>query len=228
MANISRRSFLATSAAAAAVATVPAIAMAGDNPTYDVIVIGGGGAGLSAAIEASDAGASVLVLEKNTVTGGTTSTSQGLIGGFGTQIQKAQGVELTYEQMYDNLNGNASYRLDPELMGITVAKSGESIDWLIDRCAVPFKSEAVVGYGPLTMMHVVEGAGSVLTDTLLAAAEEAGVEIVTEAKATEITMENGAPVSVKTEDGSIYGCKALVIATGGYAYNPELAKRFTP
>ena len=100
MANISRRSFLATSAAAAAVATVPAIAMAGDNPTYDVIVIGGGGAGLSAAIEASDAGASVLVLEKNTVTGGTTSTSQGLIGGFGTQIQKAQGVELTYEQMY--------------------------------------------------------------------------------------------------------------------------------
>ena len=124
MANISRRSFLATSAAAAAVATVPAIAMAGDNPTYDVIVIGGGGAGLSAAIEASDAGASVLVLEKNTVTGGTTSTSQGLIGGFGTQIQKAQGVELTYEQMYDNLNGNASYRLDPELMGITIAKSG--------------------------------------------------------------------------------------------------------
>ena len=228
MANISRRSFLATSAAAAAVATVPAIAMAGDNPTYDVIVIGGGGAGLSAAIEASDDGASVLVLEKNTVTGGTTSTSQGLVGGFGTQIQKAQGVELTYEQMYDNLNGNASYRLDPELMGITVAKSGESIDWLIDRCAVPFKSEAVVGYGPLTMMHVVEGAGPVLTDTLLAAAEEAGVEIVTEAKATEITMENGAPVSVKTEDGSIYGCKALVIATGGYAYNPELAKRFTP
>ena len=74
MANISRRSFLATSAAAAAVATVPAIAMAGDNPTYDVIVIGGGGAGLCAAIEAADAGASVLVLEKNTVTGGTTST----------------------------------------------------------------------------------------------------------------------------------------------------------
>ena len=34
--------------------------------------------------------------------------------------------------------------------------------------------------------------------------------------------------SVKTEDGSIYGCKALVIATGGYAYNPELAERFTP
>ncbi len=228
MTNLSRRSFLATSAAAAAAATVPAVALAGEAPAYDVVVIGGGGAGLSAAIEAADSGASVLLLEKNVSTGGTTSTSQGLIGGYDTQIQKAQGVELTYEQMYDNLAANASYRLDPELMGITVEKSGESIDWLIDRCAVPFQSESVVGYGPLAMMHVVDGAGLALTDALLATALDAGVEVKTEAKVVEITMQGGSPAAVKTEDGSIYACKALVIASGGYAYNPELAERFTP
>ena len=228
MATISRRSFIAAGALGAAAAALPAVASADEAGAYDVIVIGGGGAGLSAAIEAADAGAQVLLLEKNVATGGTTSTSQGLIGGYDTQIQKAQGVELTYEEMYDNLDSNASYRLDPELMGITVAKSGESIDWLIDRCSVPFQAEAVVGYGPLAMMHVVDGAGAALTDALLATATEAGVEVLTDAKATSILMEDGALAGVQTEDGATYSCKALVVATGGYAYNPELAARFTP
>ena len=231
MTQISGRSFLAATAAAGDAVAMPAIASAGEAPAgevYDVIVVGGGGAGLSAAIEAADAGAKVLLLEKNTVTGGTTSTSQGLIGGYDTQIQKAQGVELTYEQMYDNLDSNASYRLDPELMSITVAKSGESIDWLIDRCGVPFQSEAVVGYGPLTMMHVVDGAGLALTDALLATAEAAGVEVKTDSKVTAIAMLDGSPAGVEVEDGTVYSCKALVMAAGGYAYNPELAARFTP
>ena len=104
MAQISRRSFVASGVAGIAACTMgvaaTSSAKAAEGDAYDVIVLGGGGAGLSAAVEAADAGASVLVLDKNTVTGGTTATSQGLIGGFGTQIQKAQGVELTYEEMY--------------------------------------------------------------------------------------------------------------------------------
>ena len=223
MAHITRRSFVASSTlgfAALATTGFAATALAEEAVSYDVIVLGGGGAGLAAAIEAADAGANVLVLDKNTVTGGTTAVSQGLIGGFDTKIQKAQGVELTYEQMYDNLNYNASYRLDPELMAITVGKSGESIDWLADRCAVPFMSEAVVGYGPLTMMHTVEGAGMALTDALATTAEEAGVTIMVNTQATEILMDNGA----------VCGVKAVDTATGNETTytNPELATRFTP
>lgn len=235
MAHITRRTFVAGSAmgAAALAATGFASTALASDESYDVIVLGGGGAGLAAAVEAADGGASVLVLDKNTVTGGTTATSQGLIGGFDTQIQKAQGVELTYEQMYDNLNYNASYRLDPELMAITVGKSGESIDWLADRCAVPFLPEAVVGYGPLTMMHMVDGAGMALTDALAATAEASGVTIMVNTQATQILMDNGTVCGVQAIDTvsgeeSTYGCKALVIATGGYSCNPELAARFTP
>lgn len=237
MSELTRRSFVkggVTAMAAAGLVSGATIAAADESvASYDVIVLGGGGAGLSAAIEAADAGASVLVLDKNTVTGGTTSTSQGLIGGYDTQIQKAQGVVLTYEEMYDNLDANASYRLDPELMGITIAKSGESIDWLIDRCAVPFQPEAVVGYGPLTMMHVVDGAGFALTEALAQVAADAGVEVRVNAKATEIVMDGDAPVGVKVEDTETgeearYSCKALVVATGGYSCNPNLAARFTP
>ena len=243
MAEMTRRTFVGTGAlglaAAAATGGLAATALASDasaakdaGGAYDVVIIGAGGAGLSAAIEAADAGASVLVLEKGTVTGGTTSVSQGLIGGYDTYIQKAQGVELTYEEMYDNLASNASYRLDPELMGITVKESGASVDWLHERVDVPFQAEALVGYGPLAMMHVVEGAGAALTDALTKAAEASGVTIMLETKATSLVMEDGAVAGVVATgaDGSeaTYPCKAVVIAAGGYSMNVELAARFTP
>lgn len=218
---------------AATAADASEASAAGDSGTsYDVIVIGAGGAGLSAAIEAADAGASVLVLEKGTATGGTTSVSQGFIGGYDTYIQKEQGVELTYEQMYDNLAANASYRLDPELMGITVEQSGKSVDWLHERADVPFQPEAVVGYGPYEMMHIVDGAGAALAEALTKAAQDAGVEILLETKAAGIVLEDGAVAGVKATgaDGAetTYSCKGLVVATGGYSMNVELAARFTP
>lgn len=242
MSEITRRSFVGTGAlglAAVAVSGAATAALASEGSasadatsSYDVIVIGAGGAGLSAAIEAADAGASVIVLEKGTVTGGTTSVSQGLIGGYDTYIQKEQGVELTYEQMYDNLAANASYRLDPELMGITIEQSGKSVDWLHERVDVPFQPEAVVGYGPYEMMHVVDGAGAALTEALTKAAQDAGVEILLEVTATEIILEDGAAAGVKATDAdgaeATYACKGLVVATGGYSMNVELAARFTP
>lgn len=240
MAQLTRRTFVKGSALGAIAATgLTATAFADEAATepasdYDVIVLGGGGAGLAAAIAAVDAGATALVLEKNSVTGGTTSTSQGLIGGYDSYLQKEQGIELTYEEMLDNLGNNASWRLDPELMGITVKQSGPTIDWLHDRCGVVFQDEVKVGYGPLQMMHVVDGMGLALTDTLAACALDSGVDILCNTQATEIVMTDGAPTAVKTvaSDGSgeeaTYGCKALVIATGGYSCNPELAARFTP
>ena len=239
MEKLTRRGFVKGATfglAASAAVAVPALAdeaAEGDAPAseYDVIVIGAGGAGLGAAIEAADAGASVLVLDKNTTTGGTTATSQGMIGGYDSYLQKEQGIALTYEEMYDNLGNNASWRLDPELMSITIEQSGPTIDWLNERCAVPFQQEVLVGYGPLQMMHVVEGAGPALMEAVANAATEAGVEILCDAQATEIVMGEDGPTGVKavTADGeTTYGCKAVVIAAGGYSCNPELAARFTP
>ncbi|MBS5451224.1 MAG: FAD-dependent oxidoreductase [Coriobacteriia bacterium] len=242
MAELTRRTFVGTGAlglAAVAAGSMAMTAQAAESSAakdvadaYDVIVVGAGGSGLCAALEACDAGASVLVLEKGTVTGGTTSVSQGLIGGYDTYIQKEQGVELTYQEMYDNLAANASYRLDPELMGITIEQSGPSIDWLHERADVPFQPEAVVGYGPLTMMHIVDGAGAALTDALTKAVEASGIPILLETTVTSIVMEDGAVAGVvaKGADGveKTYSCAGLVIATGGYSMNVDLAARFTP
>ena len=69
----------------------------------------------------------VMIIEKRDNIGGTTTTSQGMIAGFDTAIQKKQGIELTYDEMYANLMNNASYRLDPALTKITVESCGRSI-----------------------------------------------------------------------------------------------------
>ncbi len=168
-----------------------------EDTEADIVVIGGGGAGLSAAIEAADKGTEkIIVLEKMLATGGTTATAQGMIAGYETKIQKAAGDEaLTYEAMVDNLMNNALWKLDPELTKITVESSGKTIDWLIDRAEVEFQPDALVGYGPLKMMHVVDGFGPSLIQHLTSTAETAGVEIRTENKAVEILLDENNNVS---------------------------------
>ena len=132
--GISRRNFIGGAAlggAALALGALAGCAPQGDKPTgsegawdaeVDLLVCGCGGAGMACAVEAKDNGVeNVLIIEKGDQIGGTTAMSQGMIAGWDTQLQKSQGVELTYDAMYANLMNNASYHLDPALTKITVA-----------------------------------------------------------------------------------------------------------
>ena len=198
----------------------------------DVVVLGAGGAGLSAALEAKDQGAgTVILLEKMASIGGTTFTSQGLIGGYDSKLQKSKGVELTFEQMYDNLMSNASYHLDQALTTVTLKKSGETVDWLADRVKLDI-NDVKVGYGPLQMMHTVNGGGAAMAVPFEAALKDAGVEVMLETRATElITDSTGAVVGVRAQGKGAnveIEAKSVVSATGGHAYNPELTARLTP
>ena len=89
-----------------------------------------------------------------------------------------------------------------------------------------------MAYGPLQMMHTVNGGGAAMAGPFDAALKEAGVKLMLETKATELITDNsGAVVGVRAESkGSKVeiAAKSVVIATGGYAYNPELTARFTP
>lgn len=199
----------------------------------DVVVIGAGGAGLSAAIEAKDAGAaSVILLEKLSDIGGTTFISQGIIGGFDTNIAKKLDVRVSYEEMYDNLMNNASYRLDPALTEVTIQKSGETIDWLQDRIKMPFEDVINVGYGPLQMMHVITGAGAGMHAPFMEALTASGIELMLETRATNLIMnDDGSVGGVKAQRGAdeiTINAKSVVIATGGYSNNPELTVLLDP
>lgn len=123
----------------------------------DFLVIGGGGAGLAAAIEAHDNGVkNIAIVEKLGTIGGTTFISQGMIAGYETKVQEAEpSVPTNYDEMYTNLMKNATYRLDPDLTKVTVERSGQTINWLVDRMGIQFKSDVLVGYGPLDLIQEI-------------------------------------------------------------------------
>jgi len=199
--------------------------------TTDVVVLGAGGAGVAAAVEAYDAGAKVVLLEKLAGIGGTTATSQGMLGAYESKKTKEMDVHHTFEEMYTNLMNNASYRLDPQLTTVTIEKSGETMDWLGDRLGMNIY-DVIVGYGPLKMMHLIEGAGPAMKTAMEASLAGTDVNLMLETKATEILMnEDGSVKGVKATKGAdtiIIYADSVVVATGGYAYNPELTERLDP
>ena len=199
--------------------------------TTDVVVLGAGGAGVAAAVEAYDNGAKVVLLEKLAAIGGTTATSQGMLGAYESKKTKEMDVHHTFEEMYTNLMNNASYRLDPQLTTVTIEKSGETMDWLGDRLGMNIY-DVIVGYGPLKMMHLVEGAGPAMKTAMEASLAGTGIELMLETKATEILInEDGSVKGVKATKGAdtvIIYADSVVVATGGYAYNPELTERLDP
>ena len=88
----------------------------GEDQTYDVdvVVVGAGVAGISAAIEAAANGADVLILEKQGIVGGATTRSGGKLMANGTEIQKAEGIEDSNELMYDYLKEVGGDLIDDE------------------------------------------------------------------------------------------------------------------
>ncbi len=200
---------------------------------YDIVVVGAGAAGLSAAVEAADNGAKrILVLEKLGAIGGTSMVSQGMISGYDTDIQKATGVTVSPDDMYDLLMMNAKYKLDPALARITVDNSKDSVNWLQNTLNVPFSPEAVVGYGPYQMMHIIDGGGNGMRAPFETALAERGITVYTETPGTALLRgADGELAGVLCKKGGAdyrIGAKAVVIATGGYACNAELAARLDP
>lgn len=109
----------------------------------DVVVIGHGGAGASAAIEAARAGADTLVLERLTRGGGTTASSTGVVYfGGGTRVQQACGFQDSVEEMVKHVRLAGGRQVDEEKVRLYCERSVEHFDWFCDL-GVPFHDEFV-------------------------------------------------------------------------------------
>eukprot|EP00741_Cyanophora_paradoxa_P002949 tig00000655_g2862.t1 len=104
--------------------------MAATREQYDVIVVGGGFAGLAAALEASDAGASVAILEKEPKTGGNSAKASSGMNSVGTAAQEKRNIPDTKELFTEDTIKSGDGLSDPELVRILAENAKGAIEWL--------------------------------------------------------------------------------------------------
>ena len=202
----------------------------------DVLVVGAGGAGMCAAIEAKNAGVEkVLVIDKQEKLNSLTYLCEGILSGYEDQIAKKHDVHETAQHCFDQMMRSGKWRADPALTWITAEECGNLIDWLIDEVNVPFKDVCEVnpGYGPLALIHYVEGKGAGLRQPFLDKLEAIGVELRMSNRAVELigneTHKEVIGAKVETADGvKTVKADAVVLCTGGYADSPEMIGRVNP
>lgn len=205
---------------------------------YDLVVVGGGASGKSAALEAARAGKSVVILEKMPETGGLSMFAEGTAA-FESSEQKKLGKPAhpdrhfpTKQEGYDKFNAYSHYRANFDVVRAFVDNSADTIDFLKDL-GVEYKTVTIAAYddpNEVWTFHLPDGLGARVQELLLSAVEHAGVDIFTETPATELIIEDGKVVGVVAESEGEplrVGGKAVVLATGGMGSNPELIAKYS-
>jgi fumarate reductase flavoprotein subunit len=208
---------------------------AGFDVGFPVVIIGAGAAGLVAALAAREAGAEVLVIERDSLPRGSTSLSAGLIPAAGTIWQRRAGVEDTPENFAVDILAKADGAPDPDLVRLVTQEIGPALEWLHARHGLDFSvitDFRYPGHSALRMHGLPSRSGQELVDALRAAAEAAGVELLCDARVTSLIAEAGLVHGMVCErpDGSTerVGCDALVLACNGYGGNKALVARHIP
>ncbi|MGL6066608.1 MAG: flavocytochrome c [Cetobacterium sp.] len=202
---------------------------------FDVVIVGAGGAGLSAAISAAAKGAKVVLLEKMSSIGGNTLISMGGINipGNDAQIEKdiSDSVELYKKDILlggDNENST-------ELLDIFVNEALPTYKWLKDEIKVSFKNE-LIHFGGHTVPRAAVFSGKYaieLIAKLRARAISLGVDIRTGVRSKELITDSdsrviGVLATIEDKTVKFMGKNGVILTTGGFSGNIELRKKYNP
>lgn len=194
----------------------------------DVVIVGGGGSGMTAAMRASELGLKVVLVEKMPFMGGAISISGGNQVVMGSQLQKDAGVtDDTAESMVQDFMKNGANLNVPELIDLYAQNVGATSDWLQSK-GVTFNTEG--GLHKLAeYSHDRElaytGGGSGAAEAMRTAVAKTGATVLLNTRATELLADGGAVVGVKAESSSVeytIRAEAVLLSTGGYGNNKDL------
>lgn len=203
------------------------------DTSCDVVVVGAGGAGLAAAIQAASMGAQVIVLEKQGIIGGNTNYSTGGLNAANTSVQHTLGIKDSIEShFYDTMSGGY-YLNDSVLVSTLVNKAAGSVDWLISLGADMSDVGKMAGSSQKRTHRPKGGAaiGPHIMAILSKAVQAENISIRTRNTVTALIEEDGkvAGVKVNTSKGSYdIQAKSVIIATGGFGANLALVEQYRP
>ena len=197
----------------------------------DIVVIGGGLGGLSAAITAKEAGADVILLEKMSFVGGNSALSSGGIFLGGTNYQKNAGIEDTPEAYYDFVMEKSGGKRDVNQVKMLSAEGSEAIDWMIQQGVVFAEKLNPTPGCPVNRIHLSQPSARGMIAALEASAIEKGVQLWLSTPAVAlIENEAGAVtgVTATNEAGDTLKITAdkTIIAAGGFGNSKEMIKEY--
>ena len=197
--------------------------------TVDVIVVGGDGAGLAAAIASAEAGAKTLLIEKNAELGGTSGWSVGSITASASPHQERAGIADDPDRHFEDMalfHGDRLRGRDNEaLRRLLVDNLPATFRWLLDL--------GLVFHGPMPepphtvpRMHNVLPNSRILVHRLSRRARRLGVEIRVACPMEDLIVDNGRVAGVATAGNRLPARRAVVLAAGDFSANAALKRRY--
>ena len=200
----------------------------------DVLVIGGGGAGICAALSAVEQGASVVLCEKMSVLGGATMLSSGKIPAVGTRQQAEMGASDSVGACAMDIMRPSNYSVRPDLVYTVAEQSKDIVEWTEGHGAV-WTLDSALYYGQTAYrMHTTENAGQGLIDALAASMdkEDAITQMLScEIQGLVLDDDGEAIVGAYGKSGSkevAVFARNTVLASSGFANNPDMLAQYCP
>lgn len=206
------------------------------KPRPKVIVIGAGGAGLSAAISAKENGADVTILEAENTVGGSTVKSAGVLVAAGTSVQKALGINDSAELMYQHYMDLNQWKVLPGPVWEFCRRSGEIFEWLVKMgLQVPAEHSTNThspgltrgGVENVNRCHVPVGGGRGLVEVLDGRRQALGIGVRTNCRVTDLLWDENRVSGVAIGDEKLVA-DAVIVASGGYGRNMDLLREYFP
>ena len=200
----------------------------------DVVVIGGGGAGLTSAIAAHEKGAKVILIEKTELLGGNTNYATAGLNAAGTKIQEKLGEKDSPELFYEDTMKGGKNKNNKELVKVLANNSSAIVDWLIERGADLSEITSTGGQSAKRTHRPTGGAavGPNIVSALSKTAENEKIDIRKGTKAIALVKAKNRIVGVKVReiDGKEYTikAKAVIVATGGFGANAKMVEKYNP
>ena len=216
-----------------------AVKKAGRDETFetDVVVVGGGGAGMSATIRTRMNGLDVVLVEKMPFIGGAASISGGQVVAQGSKLQKAFGSkDDSVESMVKDFLANGNNLNDLSKLTLYAKNVGPTIDWLHEKVGVKFIPNNLPFLAEYSHRRAVEfqGGAGTMAQHLREVIGSNGAKVLLSTKVESLIVEDGKVMGVKAVDentGVKYTIRAkkTLLSTGGYGNNksmltPEMQK----
>ena len=201
---------------------------------YDIVIIGGGGAGMTAALEAKAKGMNPVIFEKMPVAGGNTVKASSGMNASETKFQKEQGIKDSNDLFYKETLKGGKGTNDKNLLRYFVDNSAGAIDWL-DSIGIKLNNLTITGGMSVKRTHRPEdgsAVGQYLFNGLIKNVQEQNIPLFVNADVKEITQKdgkiNGVKVLFNKKDEKTIQANAVIVATGGYGANMDIISKVRP